>query len=188
MLDWNLEGNKIPEKKNEKLLLDELKNEIYCFEDMKVAEMLWEFKSIQSLQTGKYYFFFKEWVVKQYESLLPIDAKYIEINGRKYNEVNYRDKTTGRWYHIGVDGKRGVWSLYLWNFKNGIQNWNWVVVYSNWNRYEWEYKDWYPVKWRAKFHGEMYSVEYESGKWLKITSGGKYKGKHINLTESKLLD
>jgi len=193
MMNWNLDGDRTPEtpeKNNAESSLDGLKSEFYCFDDMKVVETLWEFRSIESLETGKYYFSFKEWVGKYDETMLKlgIKSKYIVINGRKYPEVNWRDKTTGRWYHIDVSPKMEVWSIYLWNFKDGIQNWNWVVVYSNWNRYEWEYKDWYPVKWRAKFQGNVYSVEYESGKWLKITSNGEYKGKYINLTESKFLD
>lgn len=91
------------------------------------------------------------------EKLDEFGEKFIEIGWHKY--YKYKDGMNWSWYLTGID------FFYIWEFTDGLCNWQWKTFYINWDRYEWEFTDGlYNWQWKTFcINWDKYEWKYANG-------------------------
>lgn len=100
----------------------------------------------------------------------------INYNDNEYNEVKYKDNGEPessdfewKWYEswsIDLEDDKKLKFFFIWQYKNGLKNWNWIMVFENWATYEWNFKDgkidW---DWTYRYpNGDIYKWAFSDGK------------------------
>ena len=98
---------------------------------------------------------------------------YIILNWTKYRSFCYNFTWDWPWYRIVED------RVYIWEFKNGERDWEWIELFKSWHKYIWEYSNnKRHGRWTyTRNDGSKYSWNWENNerewKWTLTRPNGK---------------
>ena len=100
----------------------------------------------------------------------------INYKDNEYNEVRYNENGEPessdfgwKWYEswsIDLEDDKKLKFFFIWEYKNGLKNWNWIMVFENWATYEWNFKDG-KINWDWTYrypNGDIYKWAFSDGK------------------------